>query len=199
MDIVVGAHSSNRAIGAKGRIPWKCRADMQFFKEITTSTQDPSKVNAVIMGRTTYQSLGKPLANRVNVVLSRKKETTFPFDPSFSTITQQEEREGFKGNRWFPLFYSSSFNDAVDLLGRMTNVENIFVIGGESVYKQALIHPKCRRIYLNLVHVACDLSEADTFFPEVDTGLFELVETKAIDPSVTSYVFRRRNIYQPNV
>lgn len=169
MDIVVGAHSSNRAIGAKGKIPWKCRADMQFFKEITTFTQDPSKVNAVIMGRTTYQSLGKPLANRVNVVLSRN-----------SAIYPVEE-----------VFYSSSFNDAVELLGRMTNVETIFVIGGESVYKQALIHPKCRRIYLNLVHVACDLSEADTFFPEVDTSLYELVETKAIDPSVTSHVFRK--------
>jgi dihydrofolate reductase len=169
MDIIVGAHSSNRAIGAKGKIPWKCRADMQFFKEITTSTQDPSKVNAVIMGRTTYQSLGKPLANRVNVVLSKK------------TVTNLVDG----------VFFTSSFCDAVELLGRMTNVENIFVIGGESVYKQALIHPKCRRIYLNLVHVACDLSEADTFFPEVDTGLFELVETKAIDPSVTSHVFRK--------
>ena len=177
MDIIVGAHSSNRAIGAKGKIPWKCRADMQFFKEITTFTQDPSKVNAVIMGRATYQSLGKPLANRVNVVLSRN-----------SSIYPVEE-----------IFYSCSFNDAVELLGRMTNVENIFVIGGESVYKQALIHPKCRRIYLNLVHVACDLSEADTFFPEVDTGLYELVETKTIDPSVTSYVFQRKYIYPCNV
>jgi dihydrofolate reductase len=166
-DIVVGVHASNWAIGAKGKIPWKCRTDMQFFKELTTSTRDPNKVNAVIMGRTTYESLGKPLANRVNVVLSK-----MPFLCSDNQVC-----------------FSSSFNEAVNMLD--PNIETVFVIGGEMVYKQAITHPKCRRIYLNLIRVACDLSDADAFFPAIDLGIYELVETKAIDPSVTSHVFQR--------
>jgi dihydrofolate reductase len=167
-DIVVGVHASNWAIGAKGKIPWKCRTDMQFFKELTTSTKDPNKVNAVIMGRATYESLGKPLANRVNVVLSK-----MPFLCSDNQVR-----------------FSSSFNEALTMLE--PNVENVFVIGGEMVYKQAINHPKCRRIYLNLVQVACDLSYADAFFPAIDPGLFDLISTEVVDASVTSCIYERR-------
>ena len=167
-DIVVGVHASNWAIGAKGKIPWKCRTDMQFFKELTTSTRDPNKVNAVIMGRTTYESLGKPLANRVNVVLSK-----MPFLCSDNQVC-----------------FSSDFNKAVNMLD--PNVETIFVIGGEMVYKQAITHPKCRRIYLNLVRVACDLSDADAFFPAIDLELFDLISTEVVDASVMSCIYERR-------
>jgi dihydrofolate reductase len=72
------------------------------------------------------------------------------------------------------------------------NVENVFVIGGEMVYKQAINHPKCRRIYLNLVQVACDLSYADAFFPAIDPGLFDLISTEVVDASVTSCIYERR-------
>lgn len=167
-DIVVGVHASNWAIGAKGKIPWKCRTDMQFFKELTTSTRDPNKVNAVIMGRATYESLGKPLANRVNVVLSK-----MPFLCSDSQVR-----------------FSSSFNEALTIL--QPNVETVFVIGGEMVYKQAITHPKCRRIYVNLVQVACDLSDADAFFPAIDLGMYELLDSKILNSTVTSCVFERR-------
>jgi len=167
-DIVVGVHASNWAIGAKGKIPWKCRTDMQFFKELTTSTKDPNKVNAVIMGRATYESLGKPLANRVNVVLSK-----MPFLCSDNQVR-----------------FSSSFNEALTILE--PNVETVFVIGGEMVYKQAINHPKCHRIYLNLVQVACDLSDADAFFPAIDPGLFDLISTEVVDASVTSCIYERR-------
>ena len=73
-NIVLGVHSSNRAIGANGKIPWKCKADMKFFKELTTRTSIPGKINAVIMGRNTYESIGKPLPNRLNAVLTTKNE-----------------------------------------------------------------------------------------------------------------------------
>jgi hypothetical protein len=60
------------------------------------------------------------------------------------------------------------------------------------VYKQAITHPKCRRIYLNLVQVACDLSDADAFFPAIDLGMYELLDSKILDSTVTSCVFVRR-------
>ena len=165
--IIVGMHSSNRAIGAKGKIPWKCRADMKFFKEFTSVVKDPTKTNAVIMGRKTFESLPTPLPNRLNVVISRK---------------------------WNALLLDKGvpdFDKAIYHLESDPTVETIFVIGGEMVYREALNHPKCEKIYLNMVHVVCDLSEADAFFPEIDSTQYELVETTIIDPTVTSYVYTR--------
>ena len=160
--IIVGMHLTNRAIGAKGKIPWKCRADMKFFKETTTFVKDPTKTNAVIMGRKTYESLPAPLPNRLNVVLTSKP---------------------CKG------LFSNDFNTVLDQLESDPTVETIFVIGGEMVYREALKHPKCEKIYLNEVDVVCDLSEADAFFPEIDLTRYKLVETTLIDPTVTSYVY----------
>lgn len=163
--IIVGMHSTNRAIGAKGKIPWKCRADMKFFKEITTVVKDPNKRNAVIMGRKTFESLPAPLPNRLNAVLTNKPDKLC------------------KG------FFSNDFCKAIDELESDPTVETIFVIGGEMVYRQAINHPKCEKIYLNEVHVVCDLSESDTFFPEIDSTRYELVDTTLIDPTVTSCVY----------
>jgi dihydrofolate reductase len=69
-NIIVGAHQTNMAIGSNNKIPWKCRTDMKFFKETTTKTKDPTKINAIIMGRKTFESLPSPLINRINVVLT---------------------------------------------------------------------------------------------------------------------------------
>jgi dihydrofolate reductase/thymidylate synthase len=164
--IIVGAHSTNRAIGAKGKIPWKCRADMNFFKEITSSVSDSTKMNAVIMGRRTFESLPKPLPNRLNVVLSK------------GSISLCDS-----------VVFSNDFNKVLNNLEIDPNIETIFVIGGENVYKQAINHPKCEKIYLNEVHVVCDLSESDAFFPEIDPKMYKLVDTAIIDPTVTSIVF----------
>ncbi len=172
--IVVGVHSSNRAIGAKGKIPWKCKADMKFFKELTTRTSVSDKVNAVIMGRTTYESIGKPLPNRLNAVLS----------------TKSVENKNF--------FYKS-LDETIETFENNPNVETIFVIGGENVYKQAINHPKCEYIYLNMIGSdlsecdlsECDLSECDTFFPEIDPTKYKLIDTKTISKDVIEFLYKK--------
>ena len=166
--IIVGAHSTNFAIGAKGKIPWKCRADMKFFKEMSSTVKDPTKMNAVIMGRKTFESLSAPLPNRVNVVLSKK---TYELDNGF---------------------FSNDFDTAIETLEQYPKIETIFVIGGEMIYKIAIDHPKCEKIYLNHVHVVCDLSESDAFFYYPDKTKYELVETTIIDPTVTSFVLKKK-------
>lgn len=163
--IIVGAHSTNKAIGSAGKIPWKCRADMKFFKEMTTQVCDPTKKNAVIMGRKTFESLPAPLPNRVNVVLSNKL---------------------CKG------VFFNDFDTAIETLEQEPTIETIFVIGGEMIYKIAIDHPKCEKIYLNEVHVVCDLSGADAFFPEIDKTKYELTKTTILDPTVTSFVFQKK-------
>jgi dihydrofolate reductase len=169
--IIVGAHATNRAIGSAGKIPWKCRADMKFFKETTSNVNDSTKMNAVIMGRKTFESLPAPLPNRLNVVLTKVAKKN---DSSNNSIV-----------------FSNEFDKIIDELELNPNIETIFVIGGENVYKQALQHPKCEKIYLNLVHVECDLFGADVFFPEIDLTQYGLVKTTIIDPTVTSYVYKR--------
>ena len=60
----IAAMSLNRAIGAGNKIPWHLPEDFKWFKQLTSG-------NVVIMGRKTFESLGKPLPNRINIVLSR--------------------------------------------------------------------------------------------------------------------------------
>ena len=172
--IIVGVHATNWAIGSSGKIPWKCRADMKFFKETTSNVSDPTKMNAVIMGRKTFESLQKPLPNRVNKVLTNKPDNFC--------------KDIFSNNS---IVFSNDFDKIIDELELNPKIETIFVIGGENVYKQALQHPKCEKIYLNIVHVECDLSGADAFFPNPDPSKYGLVETTIIDPTVTSYVYKR--------
>jgi dihydrofolate reductase len=172
--IIVGAHATNWAIGSAGKIPWKCRADMKFFKETTSNVNDSTKLNAVIMGRKTFESLQKPLPNRLNVIITKGSLLIKNNDLSNNSIV-----------------FSNEFDKIIDELELNPNIETIFVIGGENVYKQALQHPKCEKIYLNLVHVECDLSGADAFFPEIDSTKYGLVETTIIDPTVTSHVYEK--------
>jgi dihydrofolate reductase/thymidylate synthase len=167
-DIIAAAHISNSAIGKNGALPWKNSADMKYFRELTTTTLNTSKINAVIMGRKTYDSIGAPLRNRVNVVLTRDviKDVTIP-----------------------NLSFQSSLEAALHRLGTNPNVENVFVIGGESVYKSALEHPQCRHIYLNLISTKCDVSDADAFFPTIDPDKYKVASEKLIASDVLNRVY----------
>jgi dihydrofolate reductase len=91
------------------------------------------------------------------------------------------------------LFYND-FDTAIETLEQDPTIETIFVIGGEMVYRQTINHPKCEKIYLNLVHVVCDLSKSDAFFPNPDPTMYELVESAEIDVTVTKNIYNR--IYQ---
>ena len=74
--VVVAVCKHTRGIGVNGRLPWSLRADMHYFKQLTRSPVDPLKRNAVIMGRKTWQSIPeklRPLADRINVVISRNE------------------------------------------------------------------------------------------------------------------------------
>ena len=168
-DIIAAVHISNNAIGKNGALPWKNSVDMKYFRELTTNTTDPNKINAVIMGRKTYESICAPLKNRINVVLSR---------------TQQPD------NGQQPI-YQSNLDDALHLLGKKSDVENIFVIGGESVYKTALDHPSCRNIYLNLISTKCDVDNADAFFPTIDQAKYKQLSEKILASDVLNCVYEK--------
>lgn len=119
-----------RAIGKNNQLLWFIPADLKRFKEITTG-------HAVIMGENTYRSIGKPLPNRTNVVVTLNRD----FHPEGCLVA-----------------YSL---DHALRVARQHETEEIFIIGGASIYAQFL--PMTERLYLTLVH---GKHEADTFFPD---------------------------------
>jgi dihydrofolate reductase/thymidylate synthase len=171
--IVVAATHQAYGIGRQGTLPWRLKGDMQFFKTITTTLTEPiiaagcgvatatvTRQNAVIMGRKTYLSIPdkfRPLEGRLNVVLS-------------SNANVREEL-----NLPDSVLVASSLNDAWKLLSapdRAAEIDQIFVIGGASVYKEAINSPHCGTVYLTKVMKEFD--DLDTFFPQLSADRFSL-------------------------
>jgi dihydrofolate reductase len=110
----IAAMSENRVIGAGNKIPWHLPEDFKWFKKMTTG-------NVIVMGRKTFESIGKPLPNRETVVLSRGQ---FQF-PGVRTISDLSQIDPAKEAR------------------------EVFICGGAQIYAQAL--PLCSDLYLTLV------------------------------------------------
>ncbi|GFN97047.1 dihydrofolate reductase [Plakobranchus ocellatus] len=147
---VVVAACNNMGIGINGKLPWRLKQDMAFFKKVTSTTSDPSKKNVVIMGKNTWLSIPakfRPLSGRLNIVLS-------------TTLTDVPQN----------VYVVKSLEQAMDLVNSMAStVENVFVIGGASVYKEAMFGSYPCRVYLTRVmgDFICD-----TFLPQIDETIF---------------------------
>lgn len=139
---LVVASASNNAIGKDNKMPWHLPNDMRHFKNITWGMP-------VIMGRKTFESLGKPLAGRKNIVVTQQ--------PSWKA-------EG--------AIAVKNLDDAM-FVAKQTDAKEIMVIGGGEIYKQ--FFPKADRIYLTRVETE---PEADTFFPAIDPAQWRLVNKK---------------------
>lgn len=129
---LIVAMAENRVIGRDGDLPWRLSADLKRFRELTTG-------HHVIMGRKTWESIGKPLPGRTNVVVSR--------NPSFSA----------EGCTVLP-----GLDEALDA-ARTAGDDEAFVIGGARVYERAL--PDADRLYLTRVATRV---EGDAYFPPLD-------------------------------
>ena len=120
--------AENRVIGNAGTIPWHLPEDFKFFKATTMG-------HAILMGRKTYESIGKPLPGRENIVLSR----TMPETQGITIIRSLDE------------------------LKEPTDGRDLFVIGGEEIYR--LLLPKVQELYVTKVP---RVIEGDTRFPEFE-------------------------------
>ena len=130
ISLIAALAKQDRAIGFENALLWHIPEDFRYFKETTSG-------HVVIMGENTYRSIGRPLPNRTNIILS--------LDPDFLP-------EGF--------VVVHSIEEALER-ARAVESEEIFICGGASVYRQFL--PIADRLYLTLVEGSY---EADTFFPE---------------------------------
>lgn len=145
MNLIVAA-DKNWAIGKDNRMMWSIPADMKYFREMT-------KGNVVIMGRKTLESFpqGQPLKNRVNIVITRKKG----YQVKGAAVVHSVEEAARAARK-----------EALKCGG------DIFVIGGESIYRAMLGH--CDTAYVTKIDHAFD---ADTYFPDLDAdGEWEMTK-----------------------
>jgi dihydrofolate reductase len=157
MIIGIAAVDRQGAIGKGGKLPWHYTADMKFFRETTTG-------HAVVMGRKTWLTLGKPLKNRLNIVLSR--------DPS---IEPQES-----------LLVLSDVDSVLSLNESLTT--DLFVIGGGQTYEAFL--PRIEKWIITEVPVK--VSGADAFMPKGYLDGFKPTDSKPIGDGLTVKVYERR-------
>ena len=136
------AASENNVIGKNNKLPWHLPADLKYFKNLTWGMP-------VIMGRRTYDSFGKTLPGRRNIVITRNKDW---------------KAEGVD--------VVHSIEEAV-ALAKESAVKEIFIIGGSEIFK--IILPKADRIYLTRIHQSF---EGDAFFPVLKEEEWQLVKNR---------------------
>lgn len=136
----ITAAAENNVIGKDNALPWHLPADMKFFKKTTLH-------HPVIMGRKTYDSFGKALPNRQNIVITRKHDYALPD----ALVTASLEEAVDKANAFHP--------------------EEIFILGGQQIFEQSM--PIIRRLYLTRIH---ENFEGDAFFPITDFANWKKVK-----------------------
>jgi dihydrofolate reductase len=139
MTTIVVAMGEKNEIGADNQLLWHLPKDLKHFKDLTSG-------HPIIMGRKTYESIGKALPNRTNIVISRKKN-------------------------WFEegILIVGSIKEAVKFAKKID--ENIFIIGGGNVYEQTM--EVADKLEVTLVKTQL---EADTFFPKIDQKIWKLTD-----------------------
>ena len=131
---VIVAVSDNGVIGKDGHLPWHLSQDLKRFKAITTG-------HHVLLGRKNYEDIGRPLPNRVNLVLSRNENFEAP-----GCIVVRDMEQALK-------------------IAEQSGEEELFIIGGASVYERAM--PKSTKLYLTKVHAEID---GDVKMPTLGEG-----------------------------
>jgi dihydrofolate reductase len=133
------AASENNVIGRNNQLPWSLPNDLKFFKNTTWAMP-------VIMGRKTFESTGRPLPGRTNIVITRKT------DWNFEGVTVVHDMD-------------AALKAAAD-----TDAKEAFIIGGGEIFKRYI--SEVERIYLTRVHTVL---EGDTYFPAIDPGQWDLI------------------------
>ena len=136
MTTIVVAMGKNNEIGFENQLLWHLPKDLKHFKELTSG-------HPIIMGRKTYESIGKPLPNRTNIVISRKKD-------------------------WFQegILIVGNIKEALKFAKKID--ENICIIGGGTIYEQTMEFAD--KLEVTIVDVE---KEADTFFPKIDLKIWK--------------------------
>jgi dihydrofolate reductase len=156
MIIGIVAVAENGAIGKGGKLPWHYSSDMKFFRETTTG-------HAVVMGRKTWLTLGKPLKNRLNIVISRGSE----IEPHDSLLV---------------------LRDVESVLSLTKSLDgDLFVIGGAQIYREFLLHIDKWIV----TEVPLVIEAADALMPGNYLEGFKQVDSKPLEEGLVVKVYER--------
>lgn len=163
MIAMIAAAARNNVIGCGGDIPWDIPEDRAFFRRITSG-------GIIIMGRRTYEDIGRPLPDRYNIVISRTKN--------------------FQGNS---LQTAGSLDDALYIAEKYARNNNcskdIFLCGGQQIYVSGMRYAE--KIYLTRIDAEF---KGDAFFPEIDPRQFCLSEQKkGLTPGIFFCIYNKIN------
>ncbi|WP_298884539.1 dihydrofolate reductase [uncultured Polaribacter sp.] len=159
MITIIAAIAKNNALGKDNDLIWHLPADLKRFKKRTSG-------HHILMGRNTFESIGKPLPNRTTIIITRNKNY-------------------FKDG----CLIAHSLEEAIEMV---KNEDDIFIIGGAQIYKETIEKDLADQLDITLVH---HKFEADAFFPEIDLNIweeskredFEADEKNIYDYSFVSY------------
>jgi len=165
---IIVAMTKDYLIGNKNNLPWHLPEDLKLFKQITMG-------NILIMGRKTFESIGKPLPGRKNFIVSA---SAFKEESAGNNQHSTNEYETGKA------YYFKSLEDAIS--ASFSTEGNPFIIGGASVYEQAL--PLVKKLYISFVKKSHD---GDAYFPELDFKEWELIEEKDFEDFIWKSFTRR--------
>lgn len=156
INIIVAA-TENNAIGKDNKLLFHLKDDLNNFKKLTTG-------NIVIMGSKTYESIGTPLLNRINIVVSRR----------------QLNNDN--------IIVADSLNDAIrkahEISIRQTD-KDVYIIGGGMIYQEALYRNDIDYIYLTRINKK--INDADVFFPNIDYNIWDIKEVKSYTEGIINY------------
>lgn len=145
---LIAAMARNRVIGRDNAMPWHLPEDLRYFKAATLG-------KPIVMGRKTFDSLGRPLPGRTNIVVSRQADLTLDgaqvfasIDDALNAARQQAQADG---------------------------VDEVMVIGGDNLYRQTL--ERADRIYLTRIDSE---PEGDAWFPDFDEQAWTLASERAV-------------------
>ncbi len=166
---IVVAVDANFGIGRDNNLPWNLPGDMKHFKEVTTQNNSEGRlVNAVIMGRKTWESIPekfRPLPKRLNIVLSRGPQMSLPPE----------------------VVQACTLEEALASLESNGRVDKVFVIGGGEVFKTAISHPSCEKLFITHIQQSF---ECDRFFPSLPAAFRETDRSAVLQEGVgPRYVF----------
>lgn len=146
---LIVAYTNNMVIGNKGQIPWRIKGEQRRFKELTTG-------NVVIMGRRSYDEIGRPLPNRFTIVVSKTAD--------------------YKADNCITV---GSLDEAIEYARTNMPDKNIYLSGGAGIYKEGL--PLADKLYVTEVELE---TEGDTFFPEFDKSMYDKTVDERVEGEI---------------
>lgn len=144
--LLIAALGNNNVIGNENQLMWHMPADLKHFKNLTMG-------HTLIMGRKTFESMGKPLKGRETIVVTGKKN----YDAQGCQMA----------------------NSISEALKMVKDQKDVFVVGGEEIYRQTIDLYQARRLYITRIY---GNFEGDAFFPEIDPEKWELIEMEEHEP-----------------